>query len=180
MIILTYALVFFSLFATACSDNNNETYVEPILSQIEVSKGLTSPLLGANNFAGAINLVTKKPTKELEGTISSGIFTGGGKKSYINLGSNQGKYYVQASGSYLERDNYPLSNDFTPTSLQSGDKRVQSDTLDKKINLKLNLFVHCAYKAEPYLQDCYENSDMQQCYSLPRLCLANWAGEVLG
>ena len=35
MIILTYALVFFSLFATACSDNNNETYVEPILSQIE-------------------------------------------------------------------------------------------------------------------------------------------------
>lgn len=106
------------------------------LSQIEVSKGLTSPLLGANNFAGAINLVTKKPTKELEGTISSGIFTGGGKKSYINLGSNQGKYYVQASGSYLERDNYPLSNDFTPTSLQSGDKRVQSDTLDKKINLK--------------------------------------------
>ena len=38
MIILTYALVFFSLFATACSDNNNETYVEPILSQIEVSK----------------------------------------------------------------------------------------------------------------------------------------------
>lgn len=41
MIILTYALVFFSLFATACSDNNNETYVEPILSQIEVSKLVT-------------------------------------------------------------------------------------------------------------------------------------------
>ena len=43
MIILTYALVFFSLFATACSDNNNETYVEPILSQIEVSKLVTDP-----------------------------------------------------------------------------------------------------------------------------------------
>ena len=41
MIILTYALVFFSLFATASSDNNNETYVEPILSQIEVSKLVT-------------------------------------------------------------------------------------------------------------------------------------------
>ena len=40
-VILTYALVFFSLFATACSDNNNETYVEPILSQIEVSKLVT-------------------------------------------------------------------------------------------------------------------------------------------
>lgn len=106
------------------------------LSQIEVSKGLTSPLLGANNFAGAINLVTKKPSKEFEGTISSGIFTGGGKKAYLNLGSNQEKYYVQASGSYLTRDNYPLSSDFTPTSLQSSDKRVESDTEDKKINLK--------------------------------------------
>jgi iron complex outermembrane receptor protein len=39
------------------------------LSQIEVSKGLTSPLLGANTFAGAINLVTKKPTKSFEGEM---------------------------------------------------------------------------------------------------------------
>ncbi|QKF65613.1 TonB-dependent siderophore receptor [Arcobacter venerupis] len=107
------------------------------LSQIELSKGLTSPLLGANTFAGAINLVTKKPTKEFEGTISSGIFSGGGKKSYINLGTNQGKYYVQASGSYLERDNYPLSKDFTHTNLQKSDKRVESDSLDKKLNLKV-------------------------------------------
>lgn len=106
------------------------------LSQIEVSKGLTSPLLGANTFAGAINLVTKKPSKEFEGTISSGVFTGGGKKAYINLGSNQEKYYVQASGSYLTRDNYPLSSDFTPTNLQDKGKRVESDTEDKKINLK--------------------------------------------
>ena len=107
------------------------------LSQIEVSKGLTSPLLGANTFAGAINLVTKKPSKEFEGTISSGIFTGGGKKAYLNLGSNQEKYYVQASGSYLTRDNYPLSSDFTHTTLQNSDKRAHSDTEDKKINLKV-------------------------------------------
>ena len=107
------------------------------LSQIEVSKGLTSPLLGANTFAGAINLVTKKPTKEFEGIISSGVFTGGGKKTYLNLGSNQEKYYVQASGSYLTRDNYPLSSDFTPTTLQNSDKREHSDTEDKKINLKV-------------------------------------------
>jgi iron complex outermembrane receptor protein len=107
------------------------------LSQIEISKGLTSPLLGTNNFAGAINLVTKKPSKNFEGTFSAGRFTGNGKKAYLNLGSNQEKYYIQASGSYLSRDNYPLSNDFTPTSLQKEDKRNQSDTKDKKINLKV-------------------------------------------
>jgi len=107
------------------------------LSQIEISKGLTSPLLGVNTFAGAINLVTKKPTKEFEGTISAGAFSGGGKKGYISLGSNQEKYYVQASASYLSRDNYPLSSDFEKTTLQPTDKRVESDTEDKKINIKV-------------------------------------------
>ena len=107
------------------------------LSQIELSKGLTSPLLGVNTFAGAVNLVTKKPKKEFEGTISAGTFTGGGKKGYVNLGTNQDKYYVQVSGSYLSRDNYPLSDDFTPTALEDGKKREQSDTEDKKINIKV-------------------------------------------
>ena len=107
------------------------------LSQIEISKGLTSPLLGVNTFAGAINLVTKKPTKEFEGTISAGAFSGNGKKGYISLGSNQEKYYIQASTSYLSRDNYPISGDFVATSLQNDDKRVQSDTEDKKINIKI-------------------------------------------
>lgn len=107
------------------------------LSQIELSKGLTSSLLGANTFAGAVNLVTKKPTKAFEGTISLGTFTGGGKKGYINIGTNQEKYYIQLSSSYLSRDNYPLSNDFTPTTLEDGNAREQSDTIDKKINIKV-------------------------------------------
>ncbi|MDD2698432.1 MAG: TonB-dependent receptor [Arcobacteraceae bacterium] len=107
------------------------------LSQIELSKGLTSPLLGANTFAGAVNLVTKKPAKEFEGTISAGTFTGGGKKGYISVGTNQEKYYVQISGSYLSRDNYPLSSDFEKTTLQTSDKREQSDTKDKKLNIKV-------------------------------------------
>lgn len=107
------------------------------LSQIQVSKGLTSPLLGVNTFAGAINLVTKRPTKELEGVISAGTFTGNGKKAYLNIGSKQDKFYIQASGSYLSRDNYPLSDNFTPTSREDGDKREQSDTEDKKLNLKI-------------------------------------------
>ena len=115
------------------------------LSQIQVSKGLSSPLLGANTFAGAINLVTKKPTKEFEGTASAGIFSGNGKKTYLNLGTNQGKYYVQASGSFMDRDNYPMSKDFKETSFtnkgitttQDNDKRVESFSEDKKINLKV-------------------------------------------
>lgn len=107
------------------------------LEKIQVSKGLTSTLLGVNTFAGAINLVTKKPTKEFEGTISAGAFSGDGKKGYINLGTNQGKYYIQASGSYMDKDNYPMSSDFKSTKYQDNDKRSNSYKEDKSINLKV-------------------------------------------
>lgn len=107
------------------------------LDKIQVSKGLTSPLLGANTFAGAINLVTKKPTKELEGSISTGVFSGDGKKTNINLGTNQGLYYIQASGSYMDRDYYPMSSDFKSNANQNGDRRVNSYKEDKNINLKV-------------------------------------------
>lgn len=107
------------------------------LEKIQVSKGLTSPLLGVNTFAGAINLVTKKPTKELEGSISTGIFSGDGKKTNVNIGTNQGLYYIQASGSYMDRDNYPMSSDFKSNANQDNNKRVNSYKEDKNINLKV-------------------------------------------
>lgn len=79
MIILTYTLAFFSLFATACSDNNNETYTEPILSQIEVSKLVTEnnktyvsvddkpfPFLGAQIRLDALLNCDKMTINEVE------------------------------------------------------------------------------------------------------------------
>ncbi|WP_051488670.1 TonB-dependent receptor plug domain-containing protein [Aliarcobacter lanthieri] len=107
------------------------------LEKIQVSKGLTSTLLGVNTFAGAINLVTKKPTKEFEGTISAGAFSGEGRKAYLNLGTNQGKYYIQASGSYIDKDYYPMSSNFNSNSNQNNDRRVNSYKTDKNINLKV-------------------------------------------
>jgi iron complex outermembrane receptor protein len=107
------------------------------LSEIEVSKGLTSVLLGSNTFAGAINMVTKKPTKTFEGEMGAGIFSGNGSDEYITLGSNQGKYYVMASLSAMSRDGYPLSKDF-PSGIkyEDGSSRNNSYAKDTKINLK--------------------------------------------
>ncbi|MCT7446551.1 TonB-dependent receptor plug domain-containing protein [Aliarcobacter skirrowii] len=107
------------------------------LDKIQVTKGLSSPLLGINTFAGAINLVTKRPTKELEGTLSTGVFSGKGRKSYLNLATNQGLYYVQASGSVMERDYYPMSSDYKKTDVQDSNKRVNSYKNDQNINLKV-------------------------------------------
>jgi len=107
------------------------------LEKIQVSKGLSSPLLGVNAFAGAVNLVTKKPTKKFEGTASAGAFNGNGKKGYLNLGTNQGLYYVQASASYLDKDYTKMSKDFKANSHQDNKRRVNSYKEDRKLNLKV-------------------------------------------
>lgn len=108
------------------------------LSQIEVSKGLTSVLLGPNTFSGAINMVTKKPTKEFEGEMGLGAFSGNGKNGYITAGTNQGSYYGIVSLSGAQKDSYPLSDDF-PSGMkyEDGGNRNNSSSKDNKINLKV-------------------------------------------
>ena len=107
------------------------------LSEIDVSKGFASVLLGANTFAGAINMVTKKPTKEFEGEVGAGVFSGNGKDGYVTFGSNQGKFYVMGSLSGMSRDTYPLSANF-PDNIRYQDKgdRDNANAVDRKINLK--------------------------------------------
>lgn len=108
------------------------------LAEIEVTKGLASPLLGANTFAGAINLVTKKPSKTFEGEAGAGIFSGDGRTGYIHLGTNQDSYYIQGSFSKTTRDTYPLSDDFVVKNAtnEDGGDRNNAYASDRKINLK--------------------------------------------
>jgi iron complex outermembrane receptor protein len=121
------------------------------LSEISVSKGAASLLYGPNTLGGAINLVTRKPTRPFEGDVRVGFGSGSEKRVAANIGSNQGAWYFQASTSYLDADNFPLSSDYTsraiPTSAKSstplvvedGSQRENSYRTDKKLSLKLGL-----------------------------------------
>ena len=111
------------------------------LSEVNVSKGFTSVLYGPNTLGGAINMVSRKPQKALEGNITVGgsmgdeqIDAGFGT---VNIGSNQGKWYVQAGLSVLSRDFMPLASSYEPVKNENGGERDNSDTRDRNATVKV-------------------------------------------
>jgi iron complex outermembrane recepter protein len=106
------------------------------LSEITVTKGFSSVLYGANAMGGAINLVSRKPTAPFESGFSFGAMDIGGYDYAVNLGTNQGIYYVTGGASLLRQNSYPLSKSFVSTSTQSGNQRDNSYRHDTKYNIK--------------------------------------------
>lgn len=112
------------------------------LSEVQVSKGYVSVLDGPGGLGGAINLVTRKPTRPFEAEVRvGGGFDGDGTgNSYTAsavVGGRLDKVYAQASFARSERDHWALPDDFTPTTLENGGFRDHSDSKDWRANLKL-------------------------------------------
>jgi len=106
------------------------------LASVQISKDYTSVNYGPNAMGGAINLVTRKPAKPLEMNGATGWMSGGFRSNF-NIGSNLGKFYVQAGISKYKRDYYPMSKDFTPTAHEDGGHRENSYSDDEKVSLKV-------------------------------------------
>lgn len=108
------------------------------LAEINISKGYTSVLYGPNSMGGAINLVSRIPSKPLEMELIGGWLSGGYRTS-LNVGSRFGKFYLQGALSRLNRDYFPLSSDFTPMPNESAERnrRGNSYNYDDKFSLKL-------------------------------------------
>ncbi len=118
-------------------------FITPDLSEIQVQKGYVSVLNGPGGMGGAINLVTRRPTREVEGEIRAGIELGNtGTYSSFNtmgsLGTKQEKYYLQAAGSVLDSNGWFLPGGFQPENYaaQGTGLRDFSDTRDWRVNLK--------------------------------------------
>jgi iron complex outermembrane receptor protein len=110
------------------------------LSQITVSKALTSVLYGPNTMGGAINLVSRKPVKTAEVWGLSGVKLGdsgfNGYNTSVSAGSRQEKYYVLGSISHLKSNFSSLSQKFTPGTNEDGGRRENSETGDLKFSAK--------------------------------------------
>lgn len=112
------------------------------VAEVQIQKGYASVIDGPGAMGGLINLVSRKPTRELEGEVRAGLMFGDGPfegwNAFALLGSRQEKYYVQGSASLSDRDSFALSGDYMPTatSLQPRRERINSDSNDWRMNLK--------------------------------------------
>lgn len=114
------------------------------LAQVDISKGASSVLYGANTLGGAVNLVSQKPTKAFEGTIGYGFAHGrsggtGQNQTYFNLGTKQEYFYAQLTGSFLEKQGLQLSQHYHQMIPQGDDggRAENSVQRDKKLSLKV-------------------------------------------
>lgn len=146
-------------------------YTTADVSEVSVSKAYVSPMFGANTLGGAVNIITKKPTKEFEGEIGAGISSGKGREQHLTLGTNQGLYYGLLSISNYERDYFNLSDDFEAAGMEDGGHRDNADSKDRKLNLKVgytpndtdeysfNYIMQRAQKGNPEYASDYESGD---------------------
>lgn len=116
------------------------------IEEIDISKGYSSVVYGANTMGGVINVISKKPTKEFEGSIrNQTLFDSEGKftrqVSSLNIGTLQGNYYIQLGANYANQDHFSLSDDYQATPYQQAGDRLRSESEDYKFNLKFGYLI---------------------------------------
>lgn len=130
-------------------------FLTPDLSEVQIQKGYVSVLNGPGGLGGAINMVSRKPTKELEAEARSGVVMNGDLddlnqwSSYAYMGTRQKGYYAQISGTIVDQDQFNLSDDFRPATpstpfdpffpYEQGGARDNSDFSDWRINAKVGI-----------------------------------------
>lgn len=117
-------------------------FLTPDLAEIQVAKGYTSVLDGPGAMGGAVNLVTRKPTRAIEAEARGMIDLdrdGGyaGYNAFALLGTRQDRWYAQASFTRSERDHWDLPGDFVPVASEDGGERDFSRTEDWRFNAKI-------------------------------------------
>jgi len=119
-------------------------FLTPDIAEIQVAKGYASVLDGPGAMGGAVNLVTRKPTRAFEvegrGTLSLDRDTDyAGYNVFGLVGTRQDKWYAQASYTRNFQDHWDLPGGFTPIagSQEDGGTREFTRTRDWRVNAKL-------------------------------------------
>lgn len=110
----------------------NRLQTAPV-ARIQLSKGLSSLLLGGNTMGGAINIVSARPVYPLEADASLNTRW----NASLRIGTRTRRFYFQAGGSMLLRRDFRLPSSFRPVAgLQEGRRRSHSATHDYQAFVK--------------------------------------------
>ncbi len=119
-------------------------FLTPDIAEVQVAKGYASVLDGPGGMGGAVNLVTRKPTKEIEAEVRGTLNLGrdveyAGYNVFALLGTKHDKWYAQASFARSFTDHWDLPGGFRPfpTSEEDGGERDFSRTEDWRVNVKV-------------------------------------------
>jgi iron complex outermembrane recepter protein len=134
------------------------------VSQIVVGKGLASLLYGPNILGGAVNVVSRKPTKSLEGSGRVSFEFDDELKSVDqrvvgSLGGINGNWYGHVTASYLNSDGYRLPSDFVPVAAEDGGNRENATSRDTVVSAKVGFMPDAdnEYALSYYRQDGQKN-----------------------
>jgi iron complex outermembrane receptor protein len=117
-------------------------FLTPDIAEIQVAKGYASVLDGPGAMGGAVNLVTRKPTRPLEVELRGVLDLDrtadyAGYTGFGLIGTRHDKWYAQASFARSFQDHWDLPGDFTPTATEDGKARDFSRTEDWRLNAKI-------------------------------------------
>jgi len=123
------------------------------IAEIKLTEGASSILYGQGGLGGVINIITKKGTKGVQGTVAGET---GDHEPYLARASVSGikeKVDYFFGGSFSKVNGFPLAGDFRPTSEQGPGYRKNSDRERRSVfgtvgftpNRDLTLGVTCTY-----------------------------------
>jgi len=98
------------------------------ISAVVVSKGYSSVLYGPNTMGGAINMISRKPDERLEGRAGISYGTGNTRRSYLNIGSRQNYWYLQAGSVYSAMDHIRIPDPESGSATAIRDNSYENDT----------------------------------------------------
>lgn len=117
-------------------------FLTPDIAEIQVAKGYASVLDGPGAMGGAVNLVTRRPSRalEMEGRAQVAFdrdLDDTGYTGFGSVGTGQERWYAQASYAANVVDYWDLPAGFRPTVNEDGGARDLSDSRDWRVNAKI-------------------------------------------
>ena len=111
------------------------------IESIEIQKGYSSMLMGANNLGGFISLTTAKPRERFEGSFRydtefDNVFQNQKNMYQASVGSRHEHFYAKVGAAYIDQSHFRLPDSFRPQNdYQSEWEREDSSEKDAKVTV---------------------------------------------